>query len=91
MWSEKKQQLLDFPDGIGGCKLATRLAICFSRTGKHMMNGTHVEIPVVKRERVSIIVEYDENELVEPVEKHRCLIIKAKFAGAGKSAAEHMN
>ena len=29
--------------------------------------------------------EYDEHEVVDLVEKHRVVMIKAKFAGAGKS------
>ena len=45
----------------------------------------YVEIPVVKSKRINIMDEYDENELVDLVEKHRVVMIKAKFAGAGKS------
>ena len=34
---------------------------------------------------IYVINEYDEDELVELAEKYRCLMIKANFAGAGKS------
>ena len=37
------------------------------------------------KQRVNIIDEYDEHDLVELAEKHKCLTIKAKFAGPGKS------
>ena len=45
----------------------------------------YVEIPVVRNKRVNIIDEYDENELIKLVKKHRCLMVKATFAEAGKS------
>ena len=44
-----------------------------------------VDIPIVKSRGVNMTNEYDENELVEFVEKYKCLMIKAKFAGAGNS------
>ena len=81
----KTQQLLGFHDGIGGWKLA-KTHNETHHTGKQLYEQKkceYVEIPIVKSKRVNIINEYDENELVELVEKHRCLTIKARFAGAG--------
>ena len=83
----KTQQLLDVHDGIGGWKLG-KTHDEIHHTGKQLYEQKkceYVEIPIVKSKRVNIINEYDENELVELVEKYRCLMIKAKFAGAGKS------
>ena len=83
----KTQQLLDFHDGIGGWKLA-KTHDEIHHTGKQLYEQKkceYVDIPIVKSKRVNIINEYDENRLVELVEKYRCLMIKAKFAGAGKS------
>ena len=87
-WSIRKtKEVLDFDDGIGGWRMAKDHAQ-IHHTGTQLFEQKlcdYVEIPIIKSKRINVVDEYDENELADLVEKHRVLMIKAKFAGAGKS------
>ena len=87
-WSLRKtQEVLEFNDGIGGWRMA-KSHDQIHHTGTQLFEQKsceYVEIPIIKSKRINVMDEYDENELVDLVEKHRVVMIKAKFAGAGKS------
>ena len=90
---EKAKQLLNFKVGIGNWRVSKTEDIKFPYVKLEMKENTAilVEDLVVNNIELTLKQEYDVKHLCEQFELHRRVMIRAMYAGSGKSyCCEHM-
>ena len=88
---DRAKKLIKFSKKFGGWRFSKEDNIIFPKEKLMLVENNEVKIQPVEVERLDVIDEYNCDELCALFEKHKIVMLRAEFAGSGKSyACAHM-
>ena len=84
---ENAKKLINFSKSLGGWRLSKEDNIIFPSDLIRLLDNAEVKIQPVKVERLEVVDEYNCNEICSLFEKHKLVMLRAEYAGSGKSYA----
>ena len=84
---ESAMKLLKFSKSFGGWRLSKEDNIIFPTDKLQLLDNSEVKIQPVKVERLEVTDEYNCDEICSLFEKYKLVMLRAEYAGSGKSYA----
>ena len=81
------KQVLKFSRKFGGWRFSKSDNIVFPKEKLQLVKNIEIKIQPVEVERLEVVNEYDCNEICKLFEKHKLVMLRAEYAGSGKSYA----
>lgn len=81
------RQLLSFDQGIGTWRVSKTEGIIFPFENLTLKELEEIEIKHLETNQLTVANEWDVNELCDHFEQHKRVMVRAEFAGCGKSHA----
>jgi len=83
----KARELLKFDQGVGSWRLSKTSGIIFPFENLTCTKLEDIELSPLQTNTIAVSNEWDVSELCDHFEKHRRVMVRAQFAGCGKSHA----
>ncbi len=78
---------MKFSRKFGGWRFSKYENIVFPKEQLQLVKNNEIKIQPVEVERLEVVNEYDCNEICKLFEKHKLVMLRAEYAGSGKSYA----